>query len=414
MIDSRRLSSDFVIVAMLAAMSGPAWASEPPTSAAPEGLAPSRLHVDAWLGLAHLDAANGHGDVVVSGVSTPLGLSAGVSVTRRLVVFGEISDNHMLLFDAAASYDHTSLDLYGAGLGLKAYVTPQLFVSAAGAVTRLRLGHQAGGGETSQWGVGARVSAGREWAVSPKWSVGLGVEYQYGLVQTRGLNPGLNDPLDGRYSFNSLSLFAVAAFHQPAAAAAESFSSWEIAAGPAGPRAGFHTHDGFYLGAGLGPVWLRARNGLPNVSGDRLWSGLGTSLGVSAGYALAQRFVVFGEFSESQARNASDDLALKSIEWSGFGPGLRYYLMPANVFFSGALLLSKLSVYPGFGSRGFDHWTSDWGGVGQVAVGKEWWVLSDVGLGVAAMFAYGKVPATDGWLASTFDDLSIVASVSYN
>jgi hypothetical protein len=359
-------------------------------------------------------ASNGHDAPVVSGVSIPLGLSAGVSVTRGLVVFGEITNDHMLLFDAQLSYDYTLLDRFGAGLGLKYYVTPRFFLSASGSVVRLRLGHQVGSADTSRLGPMARVSAGLEWPVSSKWSVGLAAEYQYGVVQTRGLDPGLNDPLDGKYSFNSLSLVVLATFHRPAAGAAEALRSSEIAGTPAGPPAGFHTHDGLYLNASLGPAWLRAQSGLANASVDRRWSGLAATLGLSVGYAFAERFVVFGEFSESQARNAADDPYLRSIECSGFGPGLRYYVMPANVFFSGALLLSKLSVDPAFPARGFSSWTSDWGGTAQVAVGKEWWVLSDVGVGVAAMFAFGEVPATDGWLTSRFGALSIVASVSYN
>jgi hypothetical protein len=408
---------------MIVAMSGSARAEETPAAAPPaeatpgppsRGLAPFRLQMDVRVGLGGVGVANGYDSLIVSGATVPFGLSAGVSLTRALVVFGEISDNHMVRFTSSTSYDSTWFDQYGAGLRLKYYVTPGFFVSGSGSLVRLRIQHQASDAENSQWGPMAGLSAGGEWPVSSKWSVGLGAEYVYGVVHSRGLAPGLNDPLESKSSLAGLSLLVLASYHQPAATAAEASGSPEVASAPATPPAGAHTHDGLYLNASLGPGWLRAKSHLAVASYDTAWSGRATSLGLSAGYAFAKRFVVFAAFSESQVRNPSGDDDVVSVEWTGLGPGLRYYLMPANVFFSGSFLLSKLAWYPAFSTRGSSNWTSDWGGTGQIAAGKEWWVLGDLGVGVAAVFAYGKVPATNGWLASTFQDLSLAASVSFN
>ena len=88
--------------------------------------------------------------------------------------------------------------------------------------------------------------------------------------------------------------------------------------------------------------------------------------------------------------------------------------MPANVFLTGSFLFSKLAMYPEFSSRGFSERTSNWGGTGSVSLGKEWWVLSDVGIGVAAKFTFGKIPGSDGWGTYTVTGISMVASVSFN
>ena len=161
-------------------------------------VAPYRLHLDARLGLGGVGVADGHDSPIASGATLPFGLSAGVTLTRSLVLFADVSDDHMLLFTSPNSYDATWFDLYGAGLGLKVYLTPRFFLAGSGAVSRLRLQHHDSGTENSGWGPVARLSVGAEWPVSPQWSVGIGGEYLYGRVHSRGLDPGLNDPLETR------------------------------------------------------------------------------------------------------------------------------------------------------------------------------------------------------------------------
>jgi len=365
--------------------------------------------------LGSLTVSNGYGAEIVGGASVPIGVSAGVSLTRALVVFGDIRDDHMLLFDSSNSYDATWFDLYGAGLGLKFYPTPGFFLAGSGSVARLRLGHQGGSStENSDWGAMARLWAAAEWPVSSRWSVGLGAEYQFGVVHSRGLDPGLPDPQRRKYSLDGLSLLVVTSFHQPAAGAS---GSAEVAGAPATPPAGYHAHDGLYLNASLGPGWLWVRNQLAVGSGQTLpreWSGRATSLALSAGVAFAHHFVVFGEFSATQVRDPAGEDYLASVEWRGFGPGLRYYLMPANVFLAGSFLLSKVFMYPGFSTRGFSERLSNWGGMGSLSLGKEWWVLSDLGIGAAAEFTFGKLPGNDGWGTYTATGISMAASVSFN
>jgi hypothetical protein len=373
-----------------------------------------RLHLDARLGLGAQGITDGYGDYIVSGASVPVGMSAGVSVTRALVVFADISDDHMLLFTSGNSYDATRFDLYSAGLGLKFHVTPTFFLSGSGLLARLRLSHHAGSTEDSQWGTMARLSAGTEWPISSRWSVGVGAQYQYGVVHSTGPAPGLADDALRRYSLRGMSLLVLTSFHQPDPNAS---GDAEVTGAPGTPPAGYRTHDGFYLNVSLGPGWLWARSHRQDPLGETPvteWSGRGTRLALSAGIAFAGRLIVFGQFSETQVRAPAGETYLASVEWNGFGPGLRYYLMPANVFLAGAFLFSWLARYPDFSSRGFSHTVSGRGSTGSLSVGKEWWVLGDLGIGVAGEFTLGKLPGADGWGTYTVRGLSVVASVSYN
>lgn len=194
-------------------------------------------------------------------------------------------------------------------------------------------------------------------------------------------------------------------------------TSAALAEMPVTPPPGVHAHDGFYLNASLGPGWLWVSSHRFDALGEfpvTTWSGRATSLDIAAGLAFARRLVAFGEFAEMQVRGPGGNEYLGSVEWRGFGPGLRYYLMPANVFLAGSFLVSKFFLYPGFGTRGSSETISDWGGVGTLSLGKEWWVLSDLGIGVAAEFTFGKLPGNDGWGTYTARGGSLLASATFN
>ena len=86
---------------------------------------------------------------------------------------------------------------------------------------------------------------------------------------------------------------------------------------------------------------------------------------------------------------------------AALGAGLTYYLMPANVYFSGSLGIGRLTVD---GPGNFDGDT-DRGLMLDVTVGKEWWVGDGWGLGVAGGMTYhsfgdGDVP--ENWSGTSF------------
>lgn len=386
---------------------GPPAPTSPPSSL-------GRLYLDTQVGMGRLWPRVG-GPFWITGTSIPLVLSAGIHVTRAVVLFGELSDIHM--FGPAANGGPLlySLDLYGVGLGLKYYLTPRAwFLSLSGAMAQLHYdGLTSLSGyafnETSRWGVLARVAFGREWAISPSWSLGAAGEVQFGSMHVGDNFQGTvydgGEPTNGApYTIKGLSLLGLATFNPP-----PERQSGEAEATGSVP-AGYHTHHGFYASANIGVGWLWVTGAPQELSGR------GTSLAASAGYGFADHLVAFGEYSETKVNGPAGDTSV-ALSWYGLGPGLRYYLMPANVFLSGSLLLSRVAESaPPPGSEGTDAYTrpSDWGFTGQISVGKGWWLLGDFGVGVATELGIGKMAGSGYWSTPTVKQLSLLASVGFN
>lgn len=399
-----------------AAADGPG--GSPPSAPSERGLTPFRLYLDAQLGVGALWPRVGHG-YWITGASVPLALAAGINLSRALVAFGELSDLHMSGPSPNLADNHLfSLDLYGVGLGLKLYLTPKaFFLSGSASLARL---HYEGitdtrfsVDETSRWGVVGRIAAGREWPVSATWSLGAAGELQLGTMKTSASFSNNNYGSDA-FTIKGLSLLGLATFSPPATPD----SPAPEVPGPV-PPAGYHTHDRFYANASLGPGWLWVHNrqeGQLYAAPDYQYSGRGTRLALSLGYAFADRFVAFVEGTALQVHDPTTPFDIATLAWYGVGPGLRYYLMPANVFFSAAVVMSHLvmdNATPDDEIYGI-HRTSRWGATGLLSVGKEWWALGDLGVGVAAEIGFGKMEGNDTWLTYTAKTFSLLASVSYN
>jgi hypothetical protein len=103
------------------------------------------------------------------------------------------------------------------------------------------------------------------------------------------------------------------------------------------------------------------------------------------------------------------------LDLFGIGPGIAYYLEPANLYFSGTLAFSQVSQSTDSSSSD-DNSTSltDMGLGMALTVGKEWWVSQNWGLGVAALFhvASMKVKYVDTRMSATA--LSFLFSATYN
>jgi YD repeat-containing protein len=189
------------------------------------------------------------------------------------------------------------------------------------------------------------------------------------------------------------------------------------------PPAGFHEHDAFYLRLALGPSLLRASWKM----GTSDWSikGIGPAVVMAVGGSLAPNLIVYGEltanFANDPTRNVngvSTTLNDYQVILAGIGPGATYYLVPANVYFSATLAFSKLSSrYNGpSGSEGSGTELvlfSDMGIGGAFTMGKEWWVSTNWGVGVAGTvrLASMKVPNDSRATAEAF---AVVLSATYN
>jgi hypothetical protein len=181
---------------------------------------------------------------------------------------------------------------------------------------------------------------------------------------------------------------------------------------------GYHEHDGFYLRLTMGLGYL---NTSVPMSEDR-----GTLYGVAGSFAaafggtIAPNLIIYGEISGMSATDPEfsyrgTSITQKDLTFSmiTFGPGLAYYLQPANVYFSGSV---------GFGYFVFENnddydWNSnrnetDLGFGFSTTMGKEWWVTADWGLGVAAQFQMATAKSYDNRF--TGYGLALMLSATYN
>lgn len=181
---------------------------------------------------------------------------------------------------------------------------------------------------------------------------------------------------------------------------------------PYNPGSPGHIHDGFFLRLHLG-------GGFTDVRGNGLEiSGGSVSVGVALGGALAENLILFGNLFLSVADSPDVKQAgitatsSGSATLSGFGLGLTYYFMPVNIYISGAL---AAMIFEMDDSDGNKLYASDTGLGFQAMIGKEWWVSSEWGLGVAAELSLASMKDKDlsgvSWGGSAF---SLVFSSTFN
>lgn len=165
-------------------------------------------------------------------------------------------------------------------------------------------------------------------------------------------------------------------------------------------------HDGFFLrlsaGAGTAQTELDdsgSKSELSGGSGD-----VNFAIGGIVARNLALHATLFGwllsepdvEFNGSELGSADD----VDVDLSAYGAGLTYYLMPANVYFSGSAGAAQLSIDSPSGDG-----ETDTGFFGEITIGKEWWVGGSWGLGVAGAAGYHSIPDGDldeSWSGASF------------
>jgi hypothetical protein len=367
------------------------------------------LYLDAHLGIGSFEGR--FGSYPVSGIVWPIAVAAGWSATQRLVLVAGFSHGRLFSVDAGYYGLHdAALDTVGPGL--KYYLTSSnLFLAASAELARLDFRHEesAGNGSfhTRHRGVVLRLSYGKEWWLSNRWGIGLAGEVMLGRMSygdEDSYGPG------GSYRPEQFSLYASATYNHAAGDEADTSPTDETGAPLS--LAQHHTHDGFYAGVRLGVGWLKLRG-----SSDTTLSGWGQPFALSAGFAVTRNLILFGEFFGAQIRNPTVDwgYGLVDFDLMGIGPGVRYYLMPSNVFASCSLLVSELG-YRDEEPSDFRYGTnvgSQWGFTGRLSLGKEVWVSSNWGLGVAGELLLGRMTES-GDRSFTVKALSVLASASFN
>ena len=146
------------------------------------------------------------------------------------------------------------------------------------------------------------------------------------------------------------------------------------------------THDGLYLRLHVGGGFTSA-SGTDNLGNKVTISGGSVSLGIAVGGAVAPNLALFGTAFASVATqpNVSEPgsgsvTANGNISLGGFGGGIVYYFEPINIYLSGVIAAMDLQ---GQDANGNTTGTTKLGPGFQAMVGKEWWVSTHWGLGVA-------------------------------
>ena len=159
------------------------------------------------------------------------------------------------------------------------------------------------------------------------------------------------------------------------------------------PVSGAHVHNGFYARVLAGPHYFAAGDGGGISIGE-----VAFAFSLSLGGALSEHWILFGEMSAVESRT---DVALgaagtriREADLFGVGAGAAYYFTRSNAYVSTTLLDTNLILtidQPTAEGRS-ELRSASTAGL-HVAAGKEWWVGSEHGIGVAVglMFASSKI-----------------------
>jgi hypothetical protein len=177
-----------------------------------------------------------------------------------------------------------------------------------------------------------------------------------------------------------------------------------------------HRHLGFYFRPDLGFGYVSMSETASGV--DLKISGAAGVFGLHVGGAVQENLILGFHLYDAvitnptfEAGGLSSTPGNSSATLVAFGPELTYYVMPQNLYFSGTLALSKVTV-DGLGQKG----STETGFGARVSLGKEWWVSSHWGLGLVGHLDYASNKDGGGAGAGTLQTLgaSLAFSATYN
>ena len=182
-----------------------------------------------------------------------------------------------------------------------------------------------------------------------------------------------------------------------------------------------HDHRGFLarLRTGFGIDSIRLDADSSSRSAKDAAAGLGASLDL--GGALIPNLILRGRaaFWASAVRDSPFAYDRGGFAFGLLGAGLDYYVMPANIYFGGTLGVAGASFVEEYRHRYGDTRHSKAGLGVELDAGKEWWLASELAIGVAVRATYISVSS-----ANMFRDyidgrlhvlhLSLDLSITYN
>lgn len=181
--------------------------------------------------------------------------------------------------------------------------------------------------------------------------------------------------------------------------------------------AGFHRHDGAFLRFHLGFGGLKSDGGRIGLSGTA------GSFAIASGFSITDDLVLYGEIFDDVATSPKftrDGLTVPSGDkvthtMIGYGAGLAWYFTPYNAYVGAMAGVGELSIEVTSLGAVSQVFKTQLGPVVRLGVGKEWWVSTDWGLGVALNFEMGRMKDS-GANSVTFTSTaySVAFSATYN
>ena len=158
-----------------------------------------------------------------------------------------------------------------------------------------------------------------------------------------------------------------------------------------------HTHDGFFLNLALGFGYQGFTYDANKAIFDMEANGMSSEFDIKLGGCIAPNTLLHATI-----------LGVANV-----GIGVTYYL-PQNVFFSGSIGLAAFNLQDNTDSDNEITGQTDSGLGVQLAVGKEWWVSDNWGLGVSAAFTYGAAEDKDDMGDANAFGVNVMFSATFN
>jgi hypothetical protein len=177
-----------------------------------------------------------------------------------------------------------------------------------------------------------------------------------------------------------------------------------------------YQHQGLHLRVELGGGYRSMSTEFEGLTMRVDGGGVGVS--VIAGGAVRPNLILLGELSYNGIVNPTvhlNDQSAKTQNSSagvvGFGPGILYYLMPANVSLGASLLLTRASITRDGETLG----KTELGFGGALRLGKEWQVGKRNGVGIGSQFALASMKDTgEGATTLLASSFTVAATLTYN
>lgn len=179
-----------------------------------------------------------------------------------------------------------------------------------------------------------------------------------------------------------------------------------------------HKHDGFYLRLTTGGGSTTSIE--ESELGELSFSGISGNTTLGIGYAVVENLIINLDIFASAVTDPTVEIdgedygeADAEVRITNIGIGATYYIMPTNIYLAGSIALASGSIKSGRVSI-----ESDTGYGINVAIGKEWWVSDNWGIGVAGQLFHTVLPDEDLITGEVLDfkttSIAILFSATFN